>query len=87
MASSAAGAARLVAVTDNLHSPSCRSLITCSSPTEYKNKILTKLAGGNPYYGCYGLALTIFSLGILRDQCVPSRQLGFLSPLPTAFIC
>lgn len=28
---------------------------------------MTKLAGGNAYYGCYGLAITIFSLGILRD--------------------
>ncbi|GAA6023528.1 hypothetical protein JCM10207_005705 [Rhodosporidiobolus poonsookiae] len=35
---------------------------------EYKNKILTKLAFGNPYYGCYALAVTIFSLGILRDR-------------------
>ncbi|GAA6061634.1 hypothetical protein JCM10212_002511 [Sporobolomyces blumeae] len=35
---------------------------------EYKNKVLTKLAFGKPYLGCYGLALTIFSLGILRDH-------------------
>ncbi|GAA5869945.1 hypothetical protein JCM16303_001847 [Sporobolomyces ruberrimus] len=35
---------------------------------EYKNKILTKLAFGKPYLGCYGLAFTIFSLGILRDH-------------------
>lgn len=35
--------------------------------TEYHNKTLTKLAGGNALYGCYGLALTIFSLGIVRD--------------------
>ncbi|KAM0756129.1 phospholipid methyltransferase [Meredithblackwellia eburnea MCA 4105] len=35
---------------------------------EFKNKILTKLAGGNAYLGCYILALTIFSLGILRDH-------------------
>jgi len=35
---------------------------------EFKNKILTKLAFGNPYYGCYGLAVTIFALGILRDH-------------------
>lgn len=35
--------------------------------TEYRNKTLTKLAGGNALYGCYGLALTIFSLGIFRD--------------------
>ncbi|ORY04099.1 phospholipid methyltransferase [Basidiobolus meristosporus CBS 931.73] len=34
---------------------------------EYHSKLLTKLAGGNPYRGCYGLALTIFSLGIFRD--------------------
>ncbi|GAA5831533.1 hypothetical protein JCM3766R1_001791 [Sporobolomyces carnicolor] len=35
---------------------------------EYKNKILTKLAFGKPYLGCYGLAFTIFTLGILRDH-------------------
>jgi len=34
---------------------------------EYHNKILTKLAGGNSRYGCYGLAVTIFSIGIFRD--------------------
>ncbi|KAG0746167.1 hypothetical protein G6F57_004912 [Rhizopus arrhizus] len=34
---------------------------------EYRNKVLTKLAGGNPYRGCYGLAVTIFTLGITRD--------------------
>ena len=36
--------------------------------TEYRSKTLTKLAGGNARLGCYGLALTIFSLGILRDN-------------------
>ncbi|KAI8385035.1 phospholipid methyltransferase-domain-containing protein [Radiomyces spectabilis] len=35
--------------------------------SEYRSKILTKLAGGNPRLGCYGLAITIFSLGIIRD--------------------
>ena len=35
--------------------------------TEYHNKTLTKLAGGNALYGCYGLALTIFGLGLFRD--------------------
>ncbi|TIB68082.1 hypothetical protein E3P77_01261 [Wallemia ichthyophaga] len=35
---------------------------------EYHNKLLTKLAGGRPYLGCYLLAFTIFSLGILRDH-------------------
>ncbi|SMQ46288.1 unnamed protein product [Zymoseptoria tritici ST99CH_3D7] len=34
---------------------------------EYRNKTLTKIFGGNPYYGCYALAVTIFSLGIFRD--------------------
>ncbi|PVH83098.1 phospholipid methyltransferas-like protein [Cadophora sp. DSE1049] len=34
---------------------------------EYYNKILTKLAGGNSRMACYGLAVTIFSLGIFRD--------------------
>ncbi|OZJ04141.1 hypothetical protein BZG36_02840 [Bifiguratus adelaidae] len=35
--------------------------------SEYRNKVLTKLAGGNAYYGCYCLAITIFLLGIGRD--------------------
>ncbi|KAF7722916.1 Phosphatidyl-N-methylethanolamine N-methyltransferase [Apophysomyces ossiformis] len=34
---------------------------------EYRSHVLTKLAGGNPYHGCYALAVTIFSLGIFRD--------------------
>ncbi|GAB5585516.1 Phosphatidyl-N-methylethanolamine N-methyltransferase [Umbelopsis nana] len=34
---------------------------------EYRKQVLTKLAGGNPYLGCYALAVTIFSLGIFRD--------------------
>jgi len=34
---------------------------------EYHNKVLTKLAGGNSRNACYGLAVTIFSLGIFRD--------------------
>lgn len=29
---------------------------------------MTKLAFNNPRLGCYGLAITIFSLGILRDH-------------------
>jgi len=34
---------------------------------EYHNKLLTKLFGGNSRLACYGLAVTIFSLGIFRD--------------------
>jgi hypothetical protein len=36
--------------------------------TEYRNKVLTRLAFNNPRWGCYALAVTIFSLGILRDH-------------------
>ncbi|KAK6542156.1 Phosphatidyl-N-methylethanolamine N-methyltransferase [Orbilia ellipsospora] len=35
--------------------------------SEYHSKTITKLAFGNPYHGCYLLAITIFSLGIFRD--------------------
>ena len=41
---------------------------------EYHHKTLTKLAGGNALYGCYGLAITIFSLGILRDAMYVTRS-------------
>jgi len=34
---------------------------------EYHNHFLTKTFG-SPYYGCYALAVTIFSLGIFRDH-------------------
>jgi len=34
---------------------------------EYHNKTITKLFNGNSLYGCYALAMTIFSLGIVRD--------------------
>jgi len=34
---------------------------------EYHNKVLTKLFGGKGRYGCYFLAVVIFSLGIVRD--------------------
>ncbi|KAF2172942.1 hypothetical protein M409DRAFT_16893 [Zasmidium cellare ATCC 36951] len=56
--------------------------------TEYNYKTITKLAGGNPYYGCYALAVTIFSIGLIRDalyeralRAQPSHPLleGFVS--------
>ena len=34
---------------------------------EYRNHYLTRIFG-SPYYGCYFLAFTIFSLGIFRDH-------------------
>ncbi|KAK4635416.1 Phosphatidyl-N-methylethanolamine N-methyltransferase [Fulvia fulva] len=56
--------------------------------TEYSSKTITKLAGGNPYYGCYILAVTIFTIGLIRDalyeralRAQPSHPalLGFVS--------
>ncbi|KAF9813670.1 hypothetical protein IEO21_05441 [Rhodonia placenta] len=35
---------------------------------EYRNKTITRLFGGNAKYGCYFLALMIFSFGMLRDS-------------------
>ncbi|KAG8625577.1 hypothetical protein KVT40_005978 [Elsinoe batatas] len=35
--------------------------------SEYRHKTITRLAGGNSLYGCYLLAITIFTLGIVRD--------------------
>ncbi|KAJ2914678.1 hypothetical protein MD484_g5739, partial [Candolleomyces efflorescens] len=35
---------------------------------EYRNKTITRLFGGNAKYGCYFLALMIFSFGMLRDH-------------------
>ncbi|KDR78184.1 hypothetical protein GALMADRAFT_245218 [Galerina marginata CBS 339.88] len=35
---------------------------------EYRNKTITRLFGGNTRYGCYFLAILIFSFGILRDN-------------------
>lgn len=35
---------------------------------EYHNKTITKALGGRRYLGCYLLAISIFSLGILRDH-------------------
>jgi len=34
---------------------------------EFRNKTITRIFGGNAYYGCYALAITIFSLGMIRD--------------------
>ncbi|KAK7535862.1 phospholipid methyltransferase-domain-containing protein [Phyllosticta citribraziliensis] len=35
--------------------------------SEYHNKTITRLFNGNSRNGCYALAVTIFSLGIIRD--------------------
>ncbi|TIC14253.1 PEMT-domain-containing protein [Wallemia mellicola] len=49
-----------------------RQVLNLHVEKEYHNKLLTKLAGGRPYLGCYLLAVTIFSLGILRDHLFQS---------------
>lgn len=49
-------------------------------PTEYRNKTITKIFGGNTKYGCYFLALSIFSFGILRDTlCVFTSLFALLA--------
>ena len=55
--------------------------------SEYYNKTLTKLAGGKPLYGCYALAATIFSLGLIRDA-IYERALRVqpTSPLLLGFV-
>lgn len=35
--------------------------------SEFNYQVITKLAGGNRRYGCYLLAATIFTLGLIRD--------------------
>ncbi|KAJ7784081.1 phospholipid methyltransferase-domain-containing protein [Mycena metata] len=35
---------------------------------EYRNKTITRLFGGNARYGCYFLAVMIFSFGMFRDS-------------------
>ncbi|KAF9264510.1 methylene-fatty-acyl-phospholipid synthase [Marasmius fiardii PR-910] len=35
---------------------------------EYRNKTITRIFGGNPYYGCYFLTVMIFSFGMFRDH-------------------
>lgn len=47
-----------------------------AAQTEYHNKVITKLFGGNSLYGCYALAVTIFTLGIVRDA------MYVVSPIP-----
>jgi methylene-fatty-acyl-phospholipid synthase len=36
--------------------------------TEYRNKTITRLFNNNSRYGCYFLAVLIFSFGIFRDS-------------------
>ena len=45
-----------------------RRTVGRSTDAEHHNRTLTRLLGNRPYLGCYILAVTIFSLGILRDH-------------------
>ncbi|KAL0261221.1 Phosphatidyl-N-methylethanolamine N-methyltransferase [Diplodia seriata] len=49
---------------------------------QYHNKVITKLFGGNSLYGCYGLAVTIFSLGIIRDIMYVRFSASTVAPAP-----
>ncbi|KAG9601404.1 phospholipid methyltransferase, partial [Aureobasidium melanogenum] len=67
-----------------------RKLTCFAHLAEYHNKTITKLFGGNSLYGCYALAVTIFTLGIVRDSIYeralrsqPTHPL-LLGPVPEA---
>lgn len=50
----------------------CLSLISCHIFNlllliEYRTKFITRMFNGNGLYGCYALAATIFTLGLIRD--------------------
>ena len=50
--------------------------------SEYRNKTITRIFGGNVRYGCYFLALCIFSAGMVRDALyVPSYSIISRDPL------
>ncbi|KAK4993824.1 Phosphatidyl-N-methylethanolamine N-methyltransferase [Elasticomyces elasticus] len=60
---------------------------------KYRNKTITRLFGGNSLYGCYGLAVAIFSIGIIRDalyeralRTQPTHP-ALQTPLATALAC
>lgn len=47
--------------------PSQPQTVHPNTTAEYHNKVLTRIFGGNSKVACYFLALTIFSLGLVRD--------------------
>ncbi|KAJ7430139.1 phospholipid methyltransferase [Mycena galericulata] len=55
---------------------------------EYRNKTITRLFGGNGRYGCYFLAVCIFSAGMFRDslyhRALLSQPSYALLPAPLA---
>ncbi|KAJ7278954.1 phospholipid methyltransferase-domain-containing protein [Mycena rebaudengoi] len=55
----------LVSLLSILFNPVAWNII---AQNEYRNKTITRLFGGNARYGCYFLAILIFSFGILRDS-------------------
>ena len=50
-----------------LHAPISNHIRANMRRTEYHNKTLTRLIGGNSLHACYVLAGVIFGIGILRD--------------------
>ncbi|KAJ7500727.1 phospholipid methyltransferase [Mycena galericulata] len=57
---------------------------------EYRNKTITRLFGGNARYGCYFLAVCIFSAGMFRDslyhRALLSQPSYALLPAPLATV-
>ncbi|KAJ7500956.1 phospholipid methyltransferase [Mycena galericulata] len=57
---------------------------------EYRNKTITRLFGGNARYGCYFLAVCIFSAGMFRDslyhRALLSQPSYALLPSPLATV-
>ncbi|KAF9468374.1 phospholipid methyltransferase-domain-containing protein [Collybia nuda] len=57
---------------------------------EYRNKTITRIFGGNSRYGCYFLAVMIFSFGILRDslyhRALEGQPIKAILPEPFATI-
>ncbi|WFC94247.1 protein kinase C [Malassezia brasiliensis] len=54
-----------IAVVSILFNPTFWNIV---AQNEHRNRTITKILGGRSYLGCYLLAVTIFSLGILRDM-------------------
>ncbi|WFD02017.1 protein kinase C [Malassezia obtusa] len=61
-----------IAVASILFNPTFWNVV---AQNEHRNHTITKILGGRRYLGCYLLAVTIFSLGILRD-CLYNQALS-----------
>ncbi|KAJ6501811.1 phospholipid methyltransferase [Mycena vulgaris] len=62
----------LVSLVSILFNPVAWNIV---AQNEYRNKTITRMFGGNARYGCYFLAVMIFSFGMFRDSLY-HRALG-----------